>query len=447
MRKIINMLLASMAAVGIYTSCTPEVDDVFDKSSAERIEDALAADKQILVSAQNGWKMEIFGNKDFGGYNLFLKFANDNTVEVASERTYDAETGEGADVRVTSHYKLEQSAGPILSFDEYNELIHFYSDPVNAEGMGTNGKGFEADLEYRILSASADSVVMTGKKHNNKIVLTPLAAGTDIAQTIKDIAKIKSEMESGNYTVTVGSKVYPASLSYRNLTIVTTNEAGERLDVKIPFVITQEGYKFYEPVTIDGHTMTGFKFVANSLEFPEFSDNSVILTAIVPPINEQFVNTIWFPSFSTLGAFGQTYWSYMNENVMPIVNGVYAGTLDYFYFGYEDGDFGAIYRIIGYWGVNGFDYELIGEDEIALTYNAAKNASNGATFIGSGFLNMAGYLVAPFGCTYDGQPLTRTFKITTDNIKKPSWVLLTDKNNPDNTIYMTAAEVYRPFEK
>ena len=59
MRKFFSLLLAAIATAGIYTSCTPEVDDVFDKSSAERISDALAADKQILVSAANGWRMEI----------------------------------------------------------------------------------------------------------------------------------------------------------------------------------------------------------------------------------------------------------------------------------------------------------------------------------------------------------------------------------------------------
>ncbi|MBR5929344.1 MAG: DUF4302 domain-containing protein [Prevotella sp.] len=444
MRKFFSMLLAAMATAGIYTSCTPEVDDVFDKSSAERISEALAADKQILVSAPNGWRMEIYGNTDFGGYNLFLKFANDNTVEVASEKTYNPETGEGADVRVTSHYKLEQSAGAVLSFDEYNELIHFFSDPDNPDGLGTKGKGFGADLEYRILSASADSVVMTGKKHNNKIVLLPLANG-DVTQTIKEIANVKSEMESGNYTVTIGSKVYPAMLSYRNLTIVTTNDNGERLDVRVPFVITTEGYKFYEPVTIDGHTLTGFQYVPNSLEYIDFKDSSVKLTAIVPPINQQFVNTIWFPTFSGLGHFGQLYWGYMEENVLPIINGAgYPGTLDYFYFGFEEDMFGAFYKIIGYWGVNCFDYQLIGEDEITLTYNKV-DAYNGATFISSGFLNVAAYLVAPFGCEADGTPKARTFKITTDNIKNPSWVLLTDVDKPDNTIMMYAAEIYRPY--
>lgn len=444
MRKFFSLLLAAIATAGIYTSCTPEVDDVFDKSSAERISDALAADKQILVSAANGWRMEIYGNTDFGGYNLFLKFANDNTVEVASETTYDPATGEGADVRKTSHYKLEQSAGAVLSFDEYNELFHFFSDPANPAGMGTNGKGFEADLEFRILSASPDSVVMKGKKHNKKIVLLPLE-NSDVTKTIKDIANVKAEMESGNYTVTVGDKTYPAMLSYRNLTIVTTNEDGERLDVRAPFCVTTQGYKLYEPVTIDGHTLTGFQYVPNSLEYPDYKDSSVKLTAIVPPLNQQFVNSVWYPTFSELGSFGQLYWGYMQENVLPVINGAgYPGGLDYFYFGFEDGQFGAWYKIIGYWGLNCFDYQLIGEDEITLVYNKV-DAYNGTTFIGSGFLNVAAYLVAPFGCEADATPTARTFKMTTDNIKNPSWILLTDKDDPNNTIKMYASEIYQPY--
>ena len=168
MRKIFHTLLASLAVVGTYTACTPEVDDVFDKSSAERVKEALTKNQQILVSAPNGWRMAMYGNRDFGGYNVFLKFAADNTVEVASEMTVDteaetqAEIDSSANVRQTSHYKLEQSGGIILSFDEYNRLFHYFSDPVNPDGFGARGKGFEADLEYRILSASADSVVLSG---------------------------------------------------------------------------------------------------------------------------------------------------------------------------------------------------------------------------------------------------------------------------------------------
>ena len=141
MRKALKLLLASVAVVTLYTACTPEVDDAFDKSSAQRIAETLKADQQILVSAPNGWRMAIYGNTDFGGYNLFFKFAADNTVEVANEIAYNPEDVSTAQIRETSHYSLQQSAGAILSFDTYNSLFHFFSDPVNPS-MGNTGKGY-----------------------------------------------------------------------------------------------------------------------------------------------------------------------------------------------------------------------------------------------------------------------------------------------------------------
>ena len=447
MRKIFHTLLASLAVVGTYTACTPEVDDVFDKSSAERVKEALTKNQQILVSAPNGWRMAMYGNKDFGGYNVFLKFAADNTVEVASEKTVDTEAetqakiDSSANVRQTSHYKLEQSGGIILSFDEYNRLFHYFSDPVNPDGYGTRGKGFEADLEYRILSASADSVVLSGKKHGNKLIMLPVADGTNISQYMKDALNVEAAMLNANFKISVDTLEYPVQVTGRNMKIVTTTETGDRLDVKCPFVVTTQGYEFYETVTLAGHQLKGFKYVAGQDEYLALNDESVKLSKVYPPINEQFVSTVWFTSFSNLGSFGQSYWNYLNTSLMPIINGSYPGTLDYCYFGIEDGKFGLWYMIINYWGLNGFDYKLIGEDEITLTYNSKKNDYNADTFTGSGFLYAAAYIVAPFGCDQQGKPVSRTFKITTDNQKNPTWVVLTDKDNPDNTIRLTAAEI------
>lgn len=47
-------------------------------------------------------------------------------------------------------------------------MIHFFSDPANPDGIGDNGKGMEGDLELRVLTATADSVVMLGKKRGTK---------------------------------------------------------------------------------------------------------------------------------------------------------------------------------------------------------------------------------------------------------------------------------------
>lgn len=48
--------------------------------------------------------------------------------------------------KVASTYVLKQSAGPVLSFDTHNEIMHFFSDPHNPGGIGSDGKGMEETL-------------------------------------------------------------------------------------------------------------------------------------------------------------------------------------------------------------------------------------------------------------------------------------------------------------
>ena len=66
----------------------------------------------------------------------------------------------------------------MLSFDSFNSALHKYSDPVgvlNGKAIGQNGKGFEGDFEFRVMSCSKDSVVLEGRKHGDRVVLTPNA--------------------------------------------------------------------------------------------------------------------------------------------------------------------------------------------------------------------------------------------------------------------------------
>lgn len=137
MRKLYNILIA-LVAIASFASCTGEVDDIFDRSSADRMTEAIATDRQMLVDAPNGWLMQYFCEDTYGGYNVFVKFNDDNTATVANE-VFDLGN------RETSHFKLEQSMGVVLSFDEYNELFHFFSTPANPNGIGDDGIGMRVD--------------------------------------------------------------------------------------------------------------------------------------------------------------------------------------------------------------------------------------------------------------------------------------------------------------
>ena len=252
MKKILNILMI-LALTVVYTSCSNEVDDVFDKSSALRMQEALKNYKTILTTPANGWLMEYYGNTDYGGYNMFVKFSDNDMAEVANE-VY------GAGKTATSHYKLEQSGGVILSFDEFNEVFHFFSDPDNILEIGDKGKGMEGDLEFRIISATTDSIVMTGKKHGSKIVMTPVKADTDWDSYLAKVNQAESDMAFASYFFVVGDQSIEVKSSYHTLTFSYTNEMGELIDVEAPYILRTDGYHLYEPVTILGKTITDFTY-------------------------------------------------------------------------------------------------------------------------------------------------------------------------------------------
>ena len=90
-----------------------------------------------------------------------------------------------------------------------------------------------------------------------------------------------------------------------------------------------------------------------------------------------------------------------------------------------------------------FKYELIGEDQIKLYYES----KSGTTYEGNAdwYVKNAGYGsgMGPV-CADKNNP--RTFKLTTDNEKSPSFVILTDLNEPTNVITLTASPVTDPFD-
>ena len=75
MKKII--LGAALAFVSMsLTSCLHDNEDLFDKPAAERMEEAVKADKELLESASNGWQMHFYTGEQYtgGGYTMFMKF-------------------------------------------------------------------------------------------------------------------------------------------------------------------------------------------------------------------------------------------------------------------------------------------------------------------------------------------------------------------------------------
>ena len=68
MKKIYNLLFLLLSVMA-FASCTSEIDEFFDKSSAQRVNEAMSEYKNILTSAENGWLMKYYpkANTTYGG--------------------------------------------------------------------------------------------------------------------------------------------------------------------------------------------------------------------------------------------------------------------------------------------------------------------------------------------------------------------------------------------
>ena len=430
MRKIFCLGFISAVAL-LFAACTPKVDDVFDDSSANRAAKDIAQTQEVLASQPAGWIMHYYGKLSYGGYNVWCKF-DKSKVTVASQHF-------GPDSTFTSHYKIEQSSGTVLSFDEYNPIFHYYSDPSNPD-YGTLGKGFLGDLEFRVLSASKDSVILTGKKHGDRIVMIPMNDAKSWADYYKQTMEVVDSMQSfNNYALVVDNDTMRASMTYNYLT-VTDKKTGK--DIYMPFTVTPKGYVLYQPVTFRGKTVTGFTYSQDG-KWLDPADKSIVLIPIIPPINEQFVLGAWNVSYSNLGAFGQSNWDVSkekyqnkyNEETQYAILGLYEFDSSY---GKNFGlSFGSYDGSATWWGTLAMTYTLIGDDEVELTYAPAHNVLNGNYYV-----KYYGYeyIVRPFAWT---KP--RHFRLKTNDVKHPEYIIMTDENEPKNVIKVTKRITPWPF--
>jgi hypothetical protein len=333
---------------------------------------------------------------------------------------------------------LKQSAGPVLSFDEYNDIFHFFSDPSYDIGGGP-GKGLEGDFEFLILKATADTVKLKGRKTGNIVVMTPFAKTGSSSWTdyIETLQAADAAMTFKQFDYLTNGKTIPVKVSGRTLTFTYENADGQEISVTVPYIITPTGYQLYAPEEIDGLTISGFTFDALTETFAAVEDANVKLVPVIPPINQTFISGSWYFAYSQLGAWTKLNWDVV-KNIYATNPNVAGERLVYAYMGTATGNFAFIFSSSGYTGSLYFNKELVGDDKIVLQFAMAGGGDGVWYHNNAGFANLLNPL---------GYAAPRTFTLTTDLLKDPSWIKLTDDANPDNWMLLTAALVSYPFDR
>ena len=253
--KRILFYMTCFAAL-LLQACNNEVDDLFDQSAQERMDEELRICQELLVGAENGWILEYYpqSKQEYGGYCMTVKFDGLN-VTAASEITGDPT------YTVSSLYSLKSDVGPTLNFDSYNDILHYFADPDKSEGAGL-GKGYEGDYEFTIMSHTDNEIVLQGKKTKNRMHMYKLEESSE--SYLSKVLAITNAMlpQITEFKTTVGGMQVSVLPENRQITIQTD----EGIQTKA-YIYTDQGIRLYEAMDINGTELTDIAWATDQQTF------------------------------------------------------------------------------------------------------------------------------------------------------------------------------------
>lgn len=295
------------------SSCgASEEDDLFPESAAQRLNHSVNYWKELLTSSPNGWAMEYLPDDGaYGGFVYTAKFTGEDAEITASTISFASATGESwpAGTVVKSKYIVKAEQGVILSFDTYNNIFHFWSEPIST--TYPDGYGGDYEFVFNSVSADEDTIQFTGKKHGNKMLMYRLE-DQDAQGLARDLTKMRNIMMSLNFTdFEVDGRNYPVSFSNNQLLITDTIDDSN--SVSSPLFFTKSGFKLYEPEEINGQKFQNFEFDDSRGAFVAKENNTVGLK--IPSTKDQIEKTLGTGFAYRNGSQDHYVWRFVPEQM------------------------------------------------------------------------------------------------------------------------------------
>ena len=235
-----------------FQSCLKDQEDIFDKDASLRVQDAMDNADKAFVSAENGWILAYYPEEEqsYGGYAVTVKFADGKAVvggELDTENTYE------------SLYKMTNDQGPVLTFDSYNEIMHYFATPSNG-----NYEAMHGDFEFVVDSVGTDVIKVHGKKTQNVLYFRKLQ--TSAEEYINKVMEVEDNFVVSGLEGSVGdTKILGEfDLDYRQLSIANADGSNAQ---QRAFAFTDKGIRFYKPFNIGGELLESLEYNAESNAF------------------------------------------------------------------------------------------------------------------------------------------------------------------------------------
>lgn len=251
-----------------FQSCLHDDKELFDESAAERLEHATEETKQILESSTSGWAFQYYLGDEYtsGGCTYLVKF-KDGKADVALDLVDDP-------TNIThSSYDVVKDQGPVLTFDTYNEWMHYFANP-NSDGT-TNG----GDFEFSVMKISNDTIDLKGRTTGNKMRLIRLPENTDWSTYFNAIYDFEDNMFDSYRVMEDGVEQGVVSFNSRRYSYV----ASDKSVVRNPYCVTPNGIAVPVAFAADAHNFVQKDGELNLTATDVASGKSLVLQPLISP--------------------------------------------------------------------------------------------------------------------------------------------------------------------
>ena len=254
------------------SSCTSSSD--LDKlpGAAVRTQQAISETVSKLEGHDGYWRLTYYPDtkRAYGGYSMYVQF-KDGRVTALSELSTTS---------TNSTYSVKNIDMPTLAFDTRSNVLHHF---ITSTEYFRNARG--GDFELLLMGQRGDSILLQGRKYGNQMSLVPMT--TDPATEIAALQAMATKFQGKNFAPvsigTAGSVSFRLNPTYRQLEYTSTS--GETTTTqKMAFAYTTEGLRFYEPITIGGVTISGFRLSSDGTSVTSI-EGDVTTTVVSLPID------------------------------------------------------------------------------------------------------------------------------------------------------------------
>ena len=254
------------------SSCSSSSD--LDKlpEAAVRTQQAISETVSKLEGHDGYWRLTYYPDtkRAYGGYSMYVQF-KDGRVTALSELSTTS---------TNSTYSVKNIDMPTLTFDTRSNVLHHF---ITSTEYFRNARG--GDFELLLMGQRGDSILLQGRKYRNMMSLVPMT--TDPATEIAALQAMATKFQGKNFAPvsigTAGSVSFRLNPTYRQLEY-TPSSGDVTTTQKMAFAYTTEGLRFYEPITIGGVTISGFRLSSDGTSVTSI-EGDVTTTLVSLPID------------------------------------------------------------------------------------------------------------------------------------------------------------------